>query len=58
LVVTGSATDSVVIASESWSKVDASTVRDGTNTYEIWNHNTAAAQLLIQQNIIVIYNVI
>jgi len=25
-----------------------------TNTYEIWNHNTVAAQLLIQQNVNVI----
>ena len=49
LVVTGSATDSVDIVLDSWSKVEASTVRDGPNTYEIWNHNTAAAQLLIQQ---------
>ncbi len=56
LVVNGTLADTVDLADGSgttgWTK-GTSVMNDGI-TYDIWNHNTAAAQLLIQQNVQVI----
>ncbi len=60
VVITGSNTDTVDIdgfaisgGTNVWAKA-AGTVMNNGVTFDIWNHNTAAAQLLIQQNVQVI----
>ena len=50
----GGSNDKVYIEFAAWSKVAGALVSDGANNYEVWNHNSAAAQLLIQQNVQVI----
>lgn len=56
----GASLDVVDIELENWTKVlvsvggAAATVSNAGNTYEIWNHNSLAAQLLIQQGVSVI----
>lgn len=56
LVINGTAADTVDLADSTgttgWTK--GSTVMNGGITYDIWNHNTAAAHLLIQQSVQVI----
>ncbi len=50
LVILRGTGDRVDLAdSTGWTNDPNSTVSDGTHTYEVWNHNSAAAQLLIQQ---------
>ncbi len=60
VVITGSNTDIVDIdgfaisgGTNVWTKA-AGTVMNNGVTFDIWNHNTAFAQLLIQQNVQVI----
>ncbi len=59
VVITGSNTDIVDIdgfatsGTNVWAKA-AGTVTNNSVTFDIWNHNTAQAQLLIQQNVQVI----
>ncbi len=60
VVITGSNTDTVDIdgfaisgGTNVWAKA-AGTVMNNGVTFDIWNHNTAAAQLLIQQSVQVI----
>ena len=48
----GTALDKVDIGT----KVAGSNVSDGVNTYDAWNHNTSAAQLLMQENMAVLYS--
>jgi hypothetical protein len=61
VAITGGATDTVDIdgyssavgASNVWAKATGTVTNNGV-TFDIWNHNTAAAQLLIQQGVGVI----
>ncbi len=53
LLINGNSNDFVDISAD-WFKEAGSMVSDGTHTYEVWNNNSAAAQLLIQQNVTVI----
>ncbi len=52
LVVLGGNNDTVDIELTDWTK--AGRVNDGVNDYDVWNHFSAAAQLIIQQTITVI----
>ena len=55
LVVQGTALDAVDIDTDLWTLVMGSSVSDADSVvYDIWNHNTSAAQLLVQQNVRVI----
>ena len=55
LVITGGSGDTVDIAdgtgTANWTS--GATVMNGGVSYVIWNHNTAAAQLLVQQGVMV-----
>ncbi len=53
LAITGGATDTVDIDTSAWTKATGS-VSDGSVNYDVWNHNTAAAQLLIQTSVVII----
>jgi hypothetical protein len=55
IVVLGTASDTVglVDGNSVWTKMDGTTAGVLGSTYAIWNHNTAAAQLLIDNNITV-----
>ncbi len=52
LVVLGGNNDTVDIELSDWTK--AGRVNDGVSDYDVWNHFSAAAQLIIQQTITVI----
>ncbi len=54
LQILGTGSDKVDIDTHVWTQVDQASVSDGTHQYQVWNHNTVAAQLLIQQNVAVI----
>jgi len=58
LVVTGGAGDAVDVDTTQWTRVmsgaNAATVTNGGQTFEVWNHNTSAAQLLLQSGMQVI----
>ncbi len=58
LVVTGGASDAVDVDTNQWTRVmsgaNAATVTNGGQTFEVWNHNTSAAQLLVQSGMQVI----
>ncbi|MCX8519472.1 MAG: Ig-like domain-containing protein, partial [Methylophilaceae bacterium] len=52
LLVNGSSNDSVDFDRVAWTKSSGS-VSNGVVTYDVWNHNTVAAQLLLQQNMLI-----
>lgn len=55
LVVQGTNSDVVDIDTNQWAKVMFSSVSDADSViYDIWNHNTSAAQLLVQRGVQVV----
>jgi hypothetical protein len=54
LVVQGTNSDVVDIDTTQWAKVMDSSVSNAGVIYDIWNHNTSATQLLVQQGVQVI----